>query len=195
MNRVQRGVLVFTLVLMVTVLAAATAGAKDMGSITMPDTLSGEGQDLILNGAGYRTKFFFKIYGCGLYTTHKEQDANKVILADEPMGVRMHFVFRKVSGKEMAEMLDKGFAKSTKGNTAPIKEQIDHLLALMPENLLRGDIVDLFYVPGRGIVCYINGKYTGEDPGLDFKQAVFGIWLGDEPVNETLKKQMLGIED
>lgn len=188
----KKRVLVLVLGLSLALLAAATAGAKELGDITMPDTLTGEGQNLILNGAGFRTKYWFKIYGCGLYLQKKDSNARQIIDADEPMGVRMHFVYRKVSGEDMVEMLDKGFEKSTKGNTAPIKEQIDHLLKLLPGTFYKGDIVDLFYVPGRGIVCYINGKYAGEDPGLDFKQAVFGIWLGDEPVNETLKDEMLG---
>ncbi|MEW5737265.1 MAG: chalcone isomerase family protein [Thermodesulfobacteriota bacterium] len=190
MLRVKRGTLGLGLLLVLFLFS--TAEARKLGDITMPDTLSGEGLNLVLNGAGFRTKYFFNIYGCGLYLQKQDKDAKKIIEADEPMGVRMHFVFRKVSGKEMSDMLDKGFTKATKGNTAPIREQIEHLLALLPATLYRGDIVDLFYVPGRGIVCYINGKYAGEDPGLNFKQAVFAIWLGDEPVNETLKKEMLG---
>jgi hypothetical protein len=28
--------------------------------------------------------------------------------------------------------------------------------------------------------------------GLDFKRALFGIWLGDKPVQKELKDKMLG---
>ncbi|MEA3471658.1 MAG: chalcone isomerase family protein [Thermodesulfobacteriota bacterium] len=28
--------------------------------------------------------------------------------------------------------------------------------------------------------------------GLEFKKALFGIWLGDKPAQRSLKKEMLG---
>jgi len=31
-------------------------------------------------------------------------------------------------------------------------------------------------------------------PGLAFKQALFGIWLSDDPVQDSLKEAMLGDE-
>jgi hypothetical protein len=38
-----------------------------------------------------------------------------------------------------------------------------------------------------------NDVVKGKIPGFDFKQALFGIWLSDKPVDETLKKHLLGI--
>ncbi|WP_051327436.1 chalcone isomerase family protein [Desulfatibacillum aliphaticivorans] len=173
----------------------APALAKDFHGWPLPDKMpADESTDLVLNGAGFRTKFLLKIYVGALYLTHKETDANKIINADEYMGVRMHFTFRKVGHDSLVEILNTGFDKATNGDTSGIQSQIDHLFALLPQEFRKNDIVDLLYVPGRGIVTHINGKYAGECPGLDFKQAVFAIWLGDEPVTEKLKAEMLGIE-
>jgi hypothetical protein len=37
-----------------------------------------------------------------------------------------------------------------------------------------------------------NEVLKGKIPGFDFKKALFGIWLSDKPVDETLKKHLLG---
>jgi hypothetical protein len=38
----------------------------------------------------------------------------------------------------------------------------------------------------------IKGEVKGTIKGLDFKKAVFGIWLGEKPADAKLKKGMLG---
>ncbi len=170
------------------------AGARDFHGWDLPDTMKAdESTTLVLNGAGFRSKFFLNIYVGALYLREKKTDPQKIIMTDDYMGVRMHFTFRKVGRKTLVDILDTGFDKSTDGNTVPIQKQIDHLFSLLPQEFRKNDIVDLLYVPDRGIVTHINGKYAGECPGLDFKQAVFGIWLGKEPVTEKLKNQMLGM--
>ncbi|GAA6767582.1 hypothetical protein AAFH68_35310 [Flavobacterium sp. CGRL1] len=37
-----------------------------------------------------------------------------------------------------------------------------------------------------------NEILKGKIQGFDFKKALFGIWLSDKPVDETLKKHLLG---
>ncbi len=165
--------------------------ARDMGAVRLPDELTLEGYRLVLNGAEYRKRYGLKIYACGLYLVRKSSDASSIILADEPMAVRMHFVF-EVPRARMIDMMDKGFRNSTKGNIGPIAKNIQALYEQLPDRLYNGDIVDLVYVPARGIVCYVNNAYRGESPGLAFKQAVFGIWLGEQPIANYLKEGLLG---
>ena len=188
-NLVTLYVMIWTLLAFV--VFSGTPQALEIGTVTLPDTLSIEAQHLILNGAEYRKKYMLKIYACGLYLTEKQTDPKSIIMADEPMAVRMHFVF-KVPRQSMIEMMDKGFTNSTNGNIEPVRQNIEALYAQLPEILHKGDIVDLVYVKGKGIVCHINGRYKGESPGLDFKRAVFGIWLCDKPIAEYLKNGMLG---
>ena len=185
----------FVLVLCVTLALAAPALALDFHGTDLPEQMKAdEATDLILNGAGFRTKYFFNIYVGALYLREKESNPETIIKSDEYMGVRMHFTFRKVNHDTLVEILETGFDKATNGDTSGIQSQIDHLFALLPQEFRKNDIVDLLYIPGRGIVTHINGRYAGECPGLDFKQAVFAIWLGDKPVTEKLKAEMLGLE-
>ena len=56
-----------------------------------------------------------------------------------------------------------------------------------------GDVYEIGYAPGAGIRVSFNGTEKGTvDGGLEFKQAVFGIWLGDKPADKGLKAGMLG---
>jgi hypothetical protein len=43
-----------------------------------------------------------------------------------------------------------------------------------------------------GVVVYKNKKELGTIQGLNFKKALFGIWLGKDPADSKLKKAMLG---
>ena len=85
-----------------------------------------------------------------------------------------------------------GFENATKGNTEPIKSQIEEFISVFKEKIEENDIFDLIYLPRNGLEVYKNSelKYTIE--GLAFKQAVFGIWLSDKPAQKSLKEEMLG---
>jgi len=51
------------------------------------------------------------------------------------------------------------------------------------------------YVPGQGVQVSKNGELKTLVPGLAFKEALFGIWLGKEPADDDLKDDMLGKEN
>ena len=55
-----------------------------------------------------------------------------------------------------------------------------------------GDQVWLDYVPGSGTSVLVNGDVRGVIPGSDFNAALLSVWLGREPVSESLKKAMVG---
>ncbi len=40
---------------------------------------------------------------------------------------------------------------------------------------------------------FINGISRAVIAGLDFKKALFGIWLCDQPADKNLKKKLLGL--
>ena len=66
------------------------------------------------------------------------------------------------------------------------------LFATVPE-LKKGDILAIDYVPGQGTVILINGKQAAEptaDPA--FYTMLLKIWLGDKPVDRSLKPALLG---
>ena len=58
------------------VLTISLAGAQtEVGDATLPNTMSLEGADLVLNGAGLREKLWIDLYAGGLYLPSKSSDA------------------------------------------------------------------------------------------------------------------------
>jgi hypothetical protein len=171
---------------------AMPAQAKEIGGASLPDTLTAGKEQLMLNGAGLRTKMFIKVYAGGLYTRKKEGDALKIVDADEPMAIRMRFIYDGVSHENLIEAWNEGFAVATGGHIAPIKERTDKFNSFFTEEARKGDIYDIIYTPEEGASVYIKGKLKGTIKGLDFKKALFGIWLGDKPADNALKQGMLG---
>ncbi|OQZ00887.1 MAG: hypothetical protein B6D35_04695 [Candidatus Brocadia sp. UTAMX2] len=170
----------------------APAQAKEIGGVNLPDTIMSGKEHLVLNGAGLRKKFFVKAYAGGLYLKTKEGNAQKIVNADEPMAIRMQFIYDGVSCKQLVEGWNEGFANATMGNPGPIKERADTFNSFFTEDARKGDIYDIVYAPGEGVSVSIKGKLMGTITGLDFKKALFAIWLGEKPVDTSLKQGMLG---
>jgi hypothetical protein len=173
---------------------ASSGFALEVGSVNLPDTLKAAGTDLVLNGAGQRTKLFIKAYVSGLYLKEKSSDAPKIIDADEPMAVSLQITSGIISSKMMEEAVREGFEHSTKGNIAPIKDKIDAFVNIFKAKINKGDLYEFYYLPGKGLEVYKNKALSSVIEGLDFKKALFGIWLGDKPAQADLKEKMLGIK-
>jgi hypothetical protein len=165
----------------------------EIGGVQLPDSLTVNNAKVQLNGAGLRTKVVIKVYAGGLYVLNKAKDPEKIIAADEPMAIRMHFIHSKVSKESLVNAWNEGFANATNGNIAAIEKEIEEFNGYFQEDAKKGDVYDVIYLPGQGISVEINGKRKGPIPGLAFKKAVFGIWLGEKPADAKLKKGMLGM--
>ena len=165
--------------------------SADFGDVKIPDTLLAGKEKLVLNGAGYRTKFYMKIYIGALYLSKKSSDQNEIINADKPMAIKLHIVSGMISSKKMIKAVNAGFENATGNNTAPIDKEIKQMLAIFQEQIEVGDVYDLVYIPGQGVLASKNGKSKGTIKGLTFKKALFGIWFCDRPADKYLKKSML----
>ncbi len=165
----------------------------EIGGVQLPDSLTVNNAKLQLNGAGLRKKVVIKVYVGGLYVLNKETDPEKLIAADEPMVIRMHFIHSKVSKENLINAWNEGFTNATNGNTAAMQKEITEFNGYFAEDAKKGDVYDVVYVPGQGISVEIKGKRKGPIPGHEFKKAVFGIWLGEKPADAKLKKGMLGM--
>ncbi len=179
-------------VLAAVLMMSSPAAAEKVGGVELSDALSQEGSQLVLNGAGIRKKAFLKLYVGSLYLKEKQQDAARIVSADEPMAIRLHIVSGLVSQKKMLAATDEGFKKATGGDTAPIAERIARYNACFSDEIKKHDIYDMVYKPGEGVKVLKNDALKGTIEGLDFKKALFGIWLSDTPADKGLKKGMLG---
>jgi len=166
-----------------------------LNGVTLTAKLKQDNTELSLNGGGIRKKMgFIKVYVAGLYTTEKSKNGNDIVAADKPVAVRLTITSGMVNSNNMSESIQEGFGKSMKGNTAPLQSQIASFIeTFKKENIKEGDVFELWYVPGTGVKSFKNGQLKSTIAGLDFKKALFGIWLCDTPVDEDLKKGLLGL--
>ena len=171
---------------------ASPTMAKKVSGVDLPDSISAGDASLALNGAGLRKKLFIKLYVGGLYLSEASSDAQAIIDADEPMAITLNIKSKLLTRDKMLKALNDGFKNSTGGDTAAIQPQIDQMIEFMGEKIKIGDIFHYVYAPGSGTHMIKNGGSPVVIEGLDFKQALFGIWLADKPAQASLKKAMLG---
>ena len=166
--------------------------ALETGGVQFPDSVTVAGEKLSLNGAGLRTKLFFKIYAGGLYLAKPLPDAQSIINADEPMLVRMHFIYDGVSAEKLQDGWKDGFALTVPDADENLQQAIVAFTTLFNEQAKKNDVYDIAWLPGKGMEIRFNDKLKGEIGSLDFKKALFAIWFGEDPVDDDLKEGMLG---
>jgi hypothetical protein len=164
-----------------------------VSGVTLPGTLQVGGNNLVLNGGGVRVKFFMDMYVGGLYVPAKSNNGDAIAKANEPTAVRLQIVSGLVTSDRMKDAIAEGFKKSTGDKTAPIQAKIDKFVKLFSlEPIVKGNVFDLEYTPAGGLQVSKNGKLLDTIEGLDFKTALWGIWLGGDPADKSLKAGMLG---
>lgn len=175
------------LILLLTLALTAPALAGELEGVTLPDTLTLGGQQLVLNGMGLREKVFIDVYVAGLYLPEKTRDARKAIEADVPKRIDM-VMLREIERAKLADTMRESIEASGS------KEARAHAptLAGWMEDVRKGDHVVLDYVPGTGTTVTVKGKAKGTIAGAAFMQAVWGIYLGKNPPTEALKDGLLG---
>ncbi len=171
--------------------------ALEVAGVALPDsvTLEGSSTPLVLNGAGVRKKLFFKIYVGALYLPQKQRDGGAILALRAPKSVRMHFLYKEVSGERLAEGWTDGFrANQTQARFEALQGRLGEFNRMFP-TVHKGDVIRLDYMPNQGTQVWINSELKGVVPGDDFQRALLEVWLGERPADAGLKRGMLGHAD
>ena len=172
---------------------AAPAWAGELAGVSLPERATVDESTLMLNGMGLReaTWLNIKVYVAGLYLEAKSSDADAILHAEFPK--RIVFVFvRAVGRKRIIQEWDESLEANLGEDFAALEDRVATLQAWMPEAVRKGDEMTFTYLPGKGVVVEIQGEARGTIPGADFARALFAIWLGARPPNQTLKVGLLG---
>jgi hypothetical protein len=177
------------------VLASSLASAAEIAGVKFDDTAKVAGKDLKLNGLGMRTKFIVKVYAAGLYLQDKKTTTPEVLKADGPRRVTL-VMMREISSDDFGKAFMDGLnANVDKAEKAAIVGQISKFGEMFAtlDGLKKGDVLHVDWIPGSGTQCELNGKKIGEIvPDVAFYNAVLRIWIGDKPVDSSLKPALLG---
>ena len=181
-------------IVMIFCVVTASYAQKKVGGVTLPASETYGEYTMKLNGAGVREKLWIDLYAGGLYLTNPSNNAKEVMNADEAMAVKLQIVSKLISSDKMIEAVEEGFENATDGNTSALDSRIKKFIGFFKEEISKGDVFDITYQPGKGVVAYKNGKEKGTIEGMDFKKALFGIWLSNDPADDDLKEAMLGLD-
>ena len=166
--------------------------AMDVSGVNIPDKASVGGQDLVLNGAGVRSRAIFKVYVGSLYLPAKVKTTADVY-AKSPRRVQLNMM-RDVTSDQMVEALTDGLNQANSAAEAgAVKAQLVELAGILKSigQLKEGNVLAFDFVDG-GTEVSLNGQAKGKIAGDAFNKALFNAWLGDKPVQDDLKKAMLG---
>lgn len=180
--------------LIVALLFSSLSLAMEVAGVKLEDKTSVGGSDLVLNGAGLRKKAFFKVYVGALYLTQKQNNIAGVLAQKGPRRVQMSLL-RDLTADQLVDALIEGLAENhSKAEMEGMKREVDQLSTIMRgmKEVKSGQVVTLDFVPGTGTTVALNGSAKGTIAGDAFNNALMKIWLGDHPVSDSLKKDMLG---
>ena len=177
-------------------LMCSAANARELLDVNLQEqvNIDGESKPLILNGAGIRYKFIFKVYVGALYLPEKQTDANIILQQDLPNRMMMHIVYDEVSREKLIKAWQDGFSENNSEDVLTALSQRLEKFNQMFSTLQKGDEVLLDYLPETGTRVTIRGEDKGIIEGADFNHALLAVWLGKNPVTEELKTALLGVQ-
>lgn len=187
--------MVFRALALALLLGAQSLDAAEVAGVKFEDRTRVGGADLVLNGAGLRKRAFFQVYAMGLYLAEKRAAGADAIAAPGTKRVAIHML-RDVDAATFTEALADGMrANHDAAAMQALEARIAQLGAIMEElkEAKKGMAIMLDLQPGAGTVVSVDGRPRGKPiAGDDFARALLRIWLGDKPVQDDLKRALLG---
>ncbi|HVJ25520.1 MAG TPA: chalcone isomerase family protein [Burkholderiales bacterium] len=180
--------LAFLLLVPLAAMAAEVAGVKIEDKTRIGST------ELVLNGAGLRKRAFFQVYAMGVYVQQRSGNAATVVEQPGPKRVAIHML-RNVGADAFNEALADGIrANSSEAEAKALEPRLKELGAIIGGvgEAKKGMAIHLDWT-GAETQVVIQGKPVGKPiAGEDFYRALLRIWVGDRPVQDDLKKALLG---
>jgi hypothetical protein len=171
-------------------LAACPAAAGQVEGVSFSNDVKAGGIPLTLRGLGLlRYMVFVKAYVAAFYLP--AGTAAEDALSAVPKRLEIEY-FHAIAAKDFAAATTASIERNVSLMAfRRLKPQIDALNALY-RDVAPGDRYALTYVPGSGTTLSWNGRALGTVGGDEFAAALFGIWLGSDPLDKDLKELLLG---
>ena len=174
-------------------LAGAGVQAAEVAGVRIDDSVRVGSGELVLNGAGLRSKLFIKLYVGALYVSQKSTASDALIESTAPRRMSLRLL-RDIGADTLHGALDDGLKNNnTAAELAAIQSQANQFAALMTGlgKFKEGDSISLDF-SAEGVAIGYNGEARGKVTGAAFARALLKVWLGDKPADASLKKALLG---
>jgi Chalcone isomerase-like len=181
-------------ILSLLLLLSVPAFGAEVAGVKLDDKARVGNAELVLNGAGLRKRVVFQVYAMGLYLPKKTTSAAEAISGEGPKRVAIHML-RDVGAAQFTDALADGIRDNhTEVETKAHEPRVKALAATMAElKEAKKGMVIVLDMAGGAVQMSIDGKPAGKPiDGSEFSRALLRIWLGDKPVQDDLKKALLG---
>jgi hypothetical protein len=170
------------------VVHAAVALAGEIEGVRFADVHDTAGVRFKLQCVGLlRYKLIFKGYVAALYLAEGASGADP--LADVPKRLELSY-FWSIDGEDFGPAAETILARNfDSAALEPLRSRLRRIDDLY-ENVEPGDRYSLTYLPGIGTELALNGQRKGVIEGADFAAKYFAIWLGTNPLDASLKRQL-----
>ncbi len=177
-------------------LLSAAASAVEVSGVTVAERtrIGSSGTNLVLNGAGVRTRLIFRIYVAALYLPAKITSGEEILRDDQPRRLLL-LMLRDLTAKEMSTSMTEALNETlTPAERAPLESRVQQFNAILEalRDVRQGTQIAIDYVPQLGTSVLVDGKEKGRIPGADFNQALLRMWIGARPRDVELRTALLG---
>lgn len=179
--------------LLAALIAAPGLQAAEVAGVRIDEMQNVGGKELVLNGAGLRSKLFIKLYVGALYVSQKSAAPAALIDSAAPRRMSLRLL-RDIGADTLHGALEDGLANNhTPDELNALKPAADQFAALMKGfgKLKEGDTVAIDF-SADGVSVSLNGESRGKVAGPAFARALLKVWLGEKPADASLKKALLG---
>lgn len=176
--------------------AHVPAGDLQVAGIAVAEHSRFAGKRLQLNGTGVRRLYGFRVYVASLYLAEPARAASQILERDLPRRLQL-VLLRDTSMEQNLDSLKEGLIdNNSAAELDAIKPEVAHFLGLIQQvhEVPSGTEIHLDYLPEKGTYLRIGNRDLGLIPGERFNRALLKIWLGDNPIQLTLKRSLLGLE-
>lgn len=175
-------------------LSAAPASAR-APEPSFPPNIELGSSDTALSKIGeyrYLYRMFFKLYDAALYTL-PGATAEDVLTAKTQFRLQFRYlreIEKAIILKSSEKMLHKNLSPAELQQISDRVNRINEACRTVDE----GDHSSLTYQPGVGTTLAINGEAQITIEGEDFARLYFKIWLGQQPISQSLRQSLLGLK-
>jgi Chalcone isomerase-like len=185
--------------LAVSVLFVGAVQAAELEGVELADNAMIDGQSVHLNGMALRTRYFFKVYVAGLYLPQKVSTAEAAFDARGAKRIVL-VMMRDASAEQFCESIDAGLrANNSEAELEQLRPQTEALYSMIRSaaQARKGMRIVLDYAPSSGgTTLFVDEAALGPPmAGEEFFRALLRIWLGERPVQDDLKRLLLGQQE
>jgi hypothetical protein len=173
--------------------------AKVVGDVKISDSITFHDKTLKTQGAGVRSKFFIDLYVASFFSEEiinrnslSSTDSYRVVNSQSLKAIRLNIVSDLISSEKMLDSIKTGFKLATGNDSKAIAVHITEFTSVFEQPIEKNDQFTFISEPGVGVHILKNNQRLASINNEAFRQALLSIWLGTSPIDDDLKRDMLG---